>query len=599
MIEELRLQNCVKHKDRWFQFGKGLTIIRGQNGNGKSLIQEMIRFALFGSSALRGNISDYDPNMKVTLICEINKERVIITRLLKDCIINGTVKGTTPCNEWIRKKLGYDLTVFDMGNAAKQGEIAKLGRMKPSERKLAIDQIIGLTAMTKLVKKLKEERLELKNYISGFENALTEPEEPIKPERYKNSVELSSRLEEIRTYKSAYEFNVMKAKELECEEPVWTGETPLGNLKNESIYLFMKNKVEELEKLDELGSQYTEEQLDQMLCESNQWINWEEPKISMETIELEEKRWIDYDSWNGIKKVTCPKCGETFAINYAKEAPKPIYDKEFLKEQKLLHLTKPKCDKPVRFVDHIFVSSEKLKISQKKEYNNCCATLRELGEVDYDRLRKYEEYKQALDKYNKYQGKLSLLEKTVKPETDETIKQMESDLLDSRVYEENLKRYESDKQKYDKLISEIEEKRNEINDLDEGIKGINEFMTRVKNSIIPSLSKVSSDLVNEITNGKIDEIKINDDFEITANGKEICLLSGGEEAGVNLAIRLALSSILTRKVFNVFIGDEVDQSMDDERAECTAKTLRKLNKQIEQMILITHKDVEGDYVIDI
>ena len=121
----------------------------------------------------------------------------------------------------------------------------------------------------------------------------------------------------------------------------------------------------------------------------------------------------------------------------------------------------------------------------------------------------------------------------------------------------------------------------------------------LENSIIPSLSKVSSDLVDEMTNGKISEIKINDDFEITADGKEICLLSGGEEAGVNLAIRLALSSILTRKVFNVFIGDEVDQSMDEERAELTANTLRNLNKQIEQMILISHKNIDGDYVIDI
>lgn len=599
MIEELRLQNCIKHKDRCFQFGKGLTIIRGQNGNGKSLVQEMIRFALFGSNALRGKVSDYDPNMKVTLICEINKEKVIIVRGLKDCVINGTVRGTTPCNEWIRKKLGYDLTVFDMGNAAKQGEIAKLGKMKPSERKLAVDQVVGLTAMTKLVKQLKEERSELKNYVSGFESALIEPEEPVKPERYKSSTELSSELDKIRTYKSAYELNVMQAKALECEEPSWVEEIPLGDLKNESLHLFAKNKVEELEKLDELGSQYTEEQLNKMLWESTQWINWKEPEISMETIESEENNWLAYDSWNKVEKVTCPKCGETFAINYTKEAQEPKFSREFLREQKKLHLTKPNCDKPIRFIDSDFVASERKKMAQKKEYDTCLDILEQFGEVDYDKLREYEEYKKALDKYNKYQCKLNLLKDCAKPETDENIKQMESDLLDSKVYEENLKRYESDKQKYDRLVSEIEEKRNEINDLDEGIKGINEFMTRVKNSIIPSLSKVSSDLVNEITNGKIDDIKINDDFEITANGKEICLLSGGEEAGVNLAIRLALSSILTRKVFNVFIGDEVDQSMDEERAECTAKTLRKLNKQIEQMILITHKDVEGDYVIDI
>lgn len=599
MIKELILKNCVKHKDKWFQFNKGLTIIKGKNGNGKSLIQEMIRFALFGSSALRGKVSDYHPNMQVTLKCTINGDDVIIVRGLKDCVVNGVIKGTTPCNEWIRKKLGYDLTVFDMGNAAKQGEIAKLGRMKPSERKLAIDQVVGLTAVTKLIKELKEEKSELKSYINGIESVLIEPTEPEKPVRYKNSSNLSAELDEARKYKSAYDFRVAKVKELECEEPVWTGETPEGDLKNESIYLFMKNKVEELEKLDELGSQYTEEQLNQMLYESEQWRDWEEPKISMETIELEENSWIAYDSWNKVEKATCPKCGETFAINYTKEAPKPNYDKEFLKEQKKLHLTRPKCDKPIRFIDYNFALAEKLKINQKKEYDNCCATLRELGEIDYDKLREYKSYKENLTKWNEYQNSLNLLEKTVKPETDENIKQMESDLIESKLYEENLKRYKSDKERYDKLLSEIEEKRSKMNDLDEGIKGLNEFMTRVKNSIIPSLSRVSSELVSEMTNGAITEIRVNDDFEITADGKEICLLSGGEEAGVNLAIRLALSSILTRKVFNVFIGDEVDQSMDDERAELTANTLRNLNKQIEQMILISHKDIEGDYVIDI
>lgn len=599
MIKELILKNCVKHNDKWFQFNKGLTIIKGKNGNGKSLIQEMIRFALFGSSALRGKVSDYHPNMQVTLKCTINGDDVIIVRGLKDCVINGIIKGTTPCNEWIRKKLGYDLTVFDMGNAAKQGEIAKLGRMKPSERKLAIDQVVGLTAVTKLIKELKEEKSELKNYVNGVESVLIEPEEPIKPERYKDSTELSAELDKARKYKSTYDLRAMKVKELMCVEPVWTGETPRGSLCDESLHLFAKNKVAELEKLDELGSQYTEEQLNEMLCATDQWRNWKEPELSMEVIEKEEDNWVAYDSWNKIEKVTCPKCGETFAINYTKEVSKPEFSKEFLEKQKRLHLTRPKYDKPVRFIDDDFVAAERKKMAQKKEYDTCLDILEQFGEVDYDRLREYEKYKEQLKKYEEYQFHLDLLKKTVKPESEETIKQMESDLLNSKVYEENLKRYESDKQKYDNFISEIEEKRSKMNDLDEGIKGLNEFMTRVKNSIIPSLSKVSSELVSEMTNGAINEIKVNDDFEITTNGKEICLLSGGEEAGVNLAIRLALSSILTRKVFNVFIGDEVDQSMDDERAELTANTLRNLNKQIEQMILISHKDIEGDYVIDI
>lgn len=601
MIRELRLENCIKHKDRVFVFNKGLTIIRGQNGNGKSLVQEMIRFALFGSQALRGKVSDYSPNMRVTLKCSINEDDIIIVRDLRDCSINGIVKGTTPCNEWIRNKLGYDLTVFDMGNAAKQGEIAKLGKMKPTERKLAIDQIIGLSAITKLIKKLKEEKSEIKSYISGFENsgALIEPKAPEVPEVRVDSLELRNKLESGRKLKLEYDVLSSQAKEKKCDEPIWVGDIPTGDLKNESLHKFMLDKFKELENLDELGSSYTEAELNEMLYESRSWTSWVSPEISLEEIESEEEKWVEYESWNKVEKVTCPKCGETFAINYTKKVEKPTRSKEYLKEQRTRHLTKPKCNKPEFIVDESFVENEKKKIAQKQEYNVCSSRLRELGDVDYNRLREYEKYKSDVEKYSQYNEIVSKLNTMTNIPTSEDLQKLESLMIENAVYEENIKRYEVDKKRYDDNVSAVDKKKLELEDIEISISGLNDFMTRVKNSVIPSLSKVSSDLVSEITNGKINKITVNDDFEISADGKEICLLSGGEEAGVNLALRLALSSILTRKVFNVFIGDEVDQSMDDERAESTANTLRKLNSQIEQMILITHKDVSGDYVIDI
>ena len=153
--------------------------------------------------------------------------------------------------------------------------------------------------------------------------------------------------------------------------------------------------------------------------------------------------------------------------------------------------------------------------------------------------------------------------------------------------------------RYDENIKTVNEKKERIDSCEKGICGLTNFMSVVKNSIIPSLSKVSTDIVREITNDKITEIKIEEDFSITADGKEICLLSGGEEAVINLAIRLALSSVLTRKALSVFIGDEIDQSMDQERADNTADILHKLNSQIDQIILITHKDIDGDYLIEI
>ena len=66
-----------------------------------------------------------------------------------------------------------------------------------------------------------------------------------------------------------------------------------------------------------------------------------------------------------------------------------------------------------------------------------------------------------------------------------------------------------------------------------------------------------------------------------------------------LSIRLALGQVLTNRVFSVFIADEVDASMDDERAEYTAECLRRLTDLISQVILITHKHPEADQMLEL
>ena len=102
---------------------------------------------------------------------------------------------------------------------------------------------------------------------------------------------------------------------------------------------------------------------------------------------------------------------------------------------------------------------------------------------------------------------------------------------------------------------------------------------------------------NEMTEGEIREIKISEDFDISVDGRNISLLSGSEEAVANLSIRLALGRILTHKVLNVFIGDEIDAAMDDNRALLVSESLKKLTNQINQIILISHKKIEADNYI--
>lgn len=83
------------------------------------------------------------------------------------------------------------------------------------------------------------------------------------------------------------------------------------------------------------------------------------------------------------------------------------------------------------------------------------------------------------------------------------------------------------------------------------------------------------------------------------SGDPINVLSGSGKAVANLAIRLALGQILTNKMFSVFMADEIDGSMDVDRADYTANALKRLTGLISQVILITHKRPEADHMIEL
>ena len=610
MILGLRIENGVKYKDKTFKFSKGLTTISGPNGAGKSLIQEFIRFGLFGTQALRGRLSDYDPTLKVTLIIKIRDDIISIKRSLKDCVIeapNGEfVHGTTTCNSWIVNKLGYNMSVFDIGNAAKQFEINKLGDMKPSERKTAVDQVIGLTAVTKLIKQLKEERNEIKNYILGFESALQEPTEPEQPKNYKESEIIRKEYDEKILIKDEITYLERKCDELKCSEvPEWEGDVPTGDLSKEVLY---NHYLEEFNKLPDNakdGSVYTEDYLEKWLFESNQWSKWIAPEITLEKIEEEREKWREYKYWKSVRKVKCPICGAEFVPNQEeyKEVPEPALSEQYLREQEQRFLSKPTCEKPTLYIDRDFVKTELDKIEKKKQYNFYLEELDKMSSIDFARLRAYKEWQKDYERwfeYKKHCDKLSLAkEKNNCDNLSLECKKLWDSYTESKVYEENLRKYKDDKRKYEESFKIVSEKTKRIEDLEGGIKGLTELMTRVKNSIIPSLSSVATNLCREMSNNELTEIKINDEFEILVDGKELSLLSGSEKAVANLAIRLALSSVLTRKIFNVFMGDEIDESMSEERANATADCLRKLTDQIEQIILISHRNIVGDNIIDI
>ena len=172
-------------------FGRGLTAITGPNEAGKSFVIEMMRYAFFGSAALRGVGEDYDQ-----LSVAIKWGEYRIDRTLKGGAIHRAdvplATGTRALNAKVVDILGFGLDVFDISCICNQGEVERLGAMPASERKAMVDRVIGVHRIEEVQKWTGEQALLLAREVEVLTRGLRVPVEPVCPADYV----LSSVLEE-------------------------------------------------------------------------------------------------------------------------------------------------------------------------------------------------------------------------------------------------------------------------------------------------------------------------------------------------------------------------------------------------------------------
>jgi DNA repair protein SbcC/Rad50 len=129
---------------------------------------------------------------------------------------------------------------------------------------------------------------------------------------------------------------------------------------------------------------------------------------------------------------------------------------------------------------------------------------------------------------------------------------------------------------------------------------LNNLRVMVKGHLVPALSRVASGLVAQMTGGQRNWITVDEDFDVLVDGQRLDTLSGSGKAVANLALRIGLGQVLTNNVLSVFIGDEIDASMDDTRAENLGECMVTLVNKISQIILITHKSqVDADWCVNL
>ena len=183
IFTKLKLNNFKSHEHTVISFDRGISVIVGENGAGKSTILEAISFALFKQHTAK-KIDDLVRNnsnaMSVELEFTSNNRQYRIVREKRSNLKSSIYKKTSSdsgyvhictgdrevANE-IRQILDIDSDLFLNAIYIRQGEIAELVDKTPAEKKQLIGKLLGLDALEKSWKNLLP-------FINEYENKLSE-----------------------------------------------------------------------------------------------------------------------------------------------------------------------------------------------------------------------------------------------------------------------------------------------------------------------------------------------------------------------------------------------------------------------------------------
>jgi DNA repair exonuclease SbcCD ATPase subunit len=637
-------------------FGAGLTAITGPNEVGKSFVVEMVRYAFFGSAALRGVGDDYQ-DLKVSMT-------------FKDYVIDRTAKGGSICrageplavgtkalNAKVIEILGFGLDVFDMSCVCNQGEVERLGSMPASERKAMVDRVIGAQRIEVVQKWAGEQALLLGREIDVLTRGLRSPVEPVRPEGYADSGSLADEVERLRLAKQEYD-QLTGWLANRRAPPVWPArpdiDDDVASLEAERA----EAQAAESERARITALPVVDFNVDSVEAHWNLYDHWaERQRIEMnyppqptltqaqvdelEVLLAKEAKVAELRRHRNLlehgTKARCPECGTEFVLDH--EAIKTI-DRQLVE---------------IGDFEPSPMSAQALQTQKVRIRTWADADLRRRWEVvkSSTAIELPKITRQALGQA-KVGGHVSSLEKQrmldAVPAPARPVAWLDKLLLALRRYEAELERARAEKKAYDawaaerdekaskqqglayavtylpgaeaKLVAarayeaaratyvrdlaaaqatqaEIDEKTAEVEGWRSAKTALADVRLKVKTYLVPSLSKVASHLLSQMTDGARSSIVVDENFDIMVDGQRLETLSGSGKACANLALRIGLGQVLTNRVVSLFIGDEIDAAMDAQRASSTHSSIRKLTGQISQILLITHKLPVADTVVQL
>jgi recombinational DNA repair ATPase RecF len=661
----------LKTLSQELNFEAGSTLITGKNGKGKSMTFEMIAYALFGASALRGVATDYK-SIELELVVAIKDKIYNIKRTKTKAAVflndEQIVSGAKPVNTWVIRTLGYNFDVFKIAHWCAQGDIQALANMRPTERKAMIDSVAGLTQMDSLMDSLKITLREQKAAIEQQESLIQAPKEPLKPELASESkITLALKGLDVEAEKLAKATAIrlpvepvapIKPTEILLPEKPEKAELVQEAPKPPAIPDWVEGDFETFFKTLALN-------LQQNAPLFNNWVNAQnkyQPEVKLpndyKTQEAIVAAWDNYalrqklDRLESGELINCPHCKKGFhlehdeidtlrAMKLPKKAPK-LTVQEWLAIEKQLNLNAEylTLDEQIRELNlvenkrrfnelsdlrvklqqykqdlarytELVTKAENRYVAQVKAWEVNCATLdsqrEQLMQQYHIATARYldakEHYMEDLTTYNEAQETLKRLIEDYGADIQTALNNRRSELNQQlsqwRVYDRELDIYTQQVKSFAEHQRVIDKQKAFYDEHLKARAAVKEVKDKVQNFLIPSLNKVASYLMYEMTGGLNQRVEIQPDFEVTVDSQPLRTLNGSSKDIANLALRIGLGRILTHKVLPVMMLDEIDSAMDEERANYTWGCIQKITPQVGQVLQASHKELEAESRVEI
>ncbi|MFQ6050116.1 MAG: AAA family ATPase [Candidatus Hydrothermarchaeota archaeon] len=564
IIKEVNAINIKTHTANTppIKFQRGLNVLLGRVGSGKSTILDSIMFGLYGWRGIKFKnlITKGKSDFRIEIIFEHEGKDYRVVRGEEDyleLLDNGyrIASGHRKVTEEIERIVGISRDQFQNLFYATQGEIARLITGSPEERQKIIDRLLGLESLREAydwlkepakanqddLNKLKEEIARLDGRLQG--RSLEQLEEE-KREKEKLVEDFASQIEELedKIKKIEESLSSIKEKVKECEE--FKEEIEKLNKKIEQINIEINVLREELSRLDPASIKKEIEHLKNDL---------EKLEGKIERLSDEEKFLIrerDHSivvlegSFSQIKEeldTEIKNIREEYEYMKGQMDEKRGEAKKIVKQKKELEKLEagpdalcPLCRRPLteehkkKVIEELELELDKLKAKinvfeeEVKEKSNILKEKENTKKEREESIRKeikekYDEYEAKLNSVREDLRKLRDLYSSKKTRKDELEKKLEETTARKQEYVSKIKEYELEKNHISLELNGVI--RDSISRL--GIEGLSpiEELTQLKQNFEEERSKLTSDKENlsvlktkiesdlKVLNREIEELK--------------------------------------------------------------------------------------------